>query len=96
MNSPSIDSRRSRDFDFLTGRWTVVNSRLKERLVGSDDWETFPGAQEAWPLPGGLANVDRVRAARPGAPDFEGAPVRVYDPPGTCGRSTGWTAPPAP
>ena len=80
MNSPSIESRRSRDFDFLTGRWTVLNRRLKERFVGSDDWETFPGTQEAWPLLGGLANVDRYTAARPGAPDFEGATVRVYDP----------------
>lgn len=80
MTSAAIASRRSTDFDFLTGRWTVANRRLKERFVGCTDWETFPGEQEAWPLLGGLGNVDRYKAARPGAPDFEGATVRVYDP----------------
>lgn len=29
------------DFDFLIGDWTVTNERLRERLVGSSEWETF-------------------------------------------------------
>ena len=29
------------DFDFLIGQWRIHNRRLKERLVGADDWEEF-------------------------------------------------------
>ena len=28
------------DFDFLHGTWTVHHRRLRDRMVGSDDWET--------------------------------------------------------
>ena len=31
------------DFDFLIGEWTITNEFLKERLVGSTEWETFAG-----------------------------------------------------
>ena len=31
------------DFDFLVGNWNVRNIRLKERLVGSDEWVEFYG-----------------------------------------------------
>ena len=79
MTAAPVAARRSTDFDFLIGRWTEENHRLKERFVGCTDWETFPGKQETWLL-AGLANVDRYTAARPGASDFEGATVSVYDP----------------
>lgn len=46
------------DFDFLYGTWTVVNRRLRELFVGSDDWEEFPGTQRAQEILGGVGNVD--------------------------------------
>ncbi|GAA0711143.1 hypothetical protein [Dokdonella soli] len=47
-----------RDFDFYHGRWRVQNERLKERLVGSTDWEHFEATQKCRPILGGLGNID--------------------------------------
>lgn len=71
------------DFDFLHGRWQVRNERLRERLSGSDDWETFPALQTCAPVLGGLGNVDAFVSDwdRPGAPGrFEGMTLRLFDP----------------
>ncbi|MDB5537065.1 MAG: Tat (twin-arginine translocation) pathway signal sequence domain protein, partial [Devosia sp.] len=38
------------DFDFLLGNWTVENRRLKQRHVGSDEWDIFPATQQFWKL----------------------------------------------
>jgi hypothetical protein len=46
------------DFDFLFGSSKVVHRKLAERLVGCVEWHEFRGSQMAWPLLGGLANVD--------------------------------------
>lgn len=46
------------DFDFYFGRWNVHNTRLKERLVGSNDWEEFEATQECRPVIGGYGNID--------------------------------------
>ncbi len=66
------------DFDFWIGRWSVRNERLKGRLCGSTEWETFPAACEARFLPGGLGNIDSFDAGgwRPG---FVGMTVRLFD-----------------
>jgi hypothetical protein len=32
------------DFDFLDGKWEMVNRRLLKRGVGSNEWDTFPRA----------------------------------------------------
>jgi len=66
------------DFDFWTGRWNVRNERLKERLRGATEWETFDAVAEARPLPGGLGNIDSFVASewRPG---FVGMTVRLFD-----------------
>ena len=65
------------DFDFIIGKWNVLNKRLKERLVGSDEWIEFPATYEAWKLLGGLANVDRIHVDDF---DFDGASVRTFNP----------------
>jgi hypothetical protein len=49
---------RVNDFDFLFGSWTVTHRRLKERLVGCEDWEEFGGTCMAYPILGGAGNVD--------------------------------------
>jgi hypothetical protein len=48
------------DFDFLDGKWTMVNRRLKQRGVGSNEWDTFPATVRAYVLMGGVTNVDEV------------------------------------
>jgi hypothetical protein len=49
------------DFDFLHGHWHVHNRRLRERLRGSTDWESFNATQYCQPLLGGLGNTDELR-----------------------------------
>ena len=68
----------SHDFDFWIGRWNIRNERLKARLVGSTEWETFAATGEAHFLPGGLGNIDQFVASewRPG---FVGMTVRLFD-----------------
>lgn len=66
------------DFDFLFGRWSVINRRRKEWLAGCEGWEEFTLDYEAQPLLGGAANLDRIWGERNGA-SFEGVSVRTYD-----------------
>ena len=49
---------RPHDFDFLAGRWTIANRRLKQRHVGSDDWDEFPATSQAWVHLDGLLSID--------------------------------------
>lgn len=64
------------DFDFLHGRWRVLHRRLRERLVGCDDWITLHGSAECRPVLGGLGNVDSLTFD-----DFdrEGVTLRLFD-----------------
>lgn len=48
------------DFDFLDGKWTMVNRRLAKRGVGSNDWDAFPASVRAYVLMDGVTNVDEV------------------------------------
>ena len=67
------------DFDFFVGDWIVQNQRLKQRFVGSNDWESFTARQTNRPLPAGIGNYDDFVAAdwRPG---FVGMSLRVFNP----------------
>jgi hypothetical protein len=67
------------DFDFLIGRWSVHNRRLRERLKGSQDWEEFEGTSVARKVLGGLGNVDEITLERASG-RVEGMTVRLYDP----------------
>jgi Helix-turn-helix family len=66
----------SRDFDFLHGTWTVEHHRLRERLVGSSDWETFTGTAKCWEVLDGFGNVDEIAMPARGA---VGMTVRLLD-----------------
>ena len=66
------------DFDFWIGRWNVRNERLKERLRGSTEWETFDAVAEARFLPGGMGNIDQF-AAEEWRPGWMGMTVRLFD-----------------
>jgi hypothetical protein len=65
------------DFDFLHGSWNVAHRRLRHRLVGSDDWQEFPGTGTCWPLLGGMGNVDDNDMPALGV---RGVSFRLYDP----------------
>jgi hypothetical protein len=48
------DAAAPGDFRFQYGDWRVSHRRLKERLCGSTQWETFEGTCRAWPVMGGF------------------------------------------
>lgn len=54
MNTPATTpTTAAHDFDFLVGHWTTRQRRLKHRLQGSDDWETFDATthnQHLWSI----------------------------------------------
>lgn len=65
------------DFDFYHGRWRVRNERLRERLRGSDEWETFEATQECRPILGGIGNLDDF--ATDWDDGFRGMTLRLFD-----------------
>lgn len=67
------------DFDFFVGTWASTQRRLKHRLQGSDEWETFDATVTMAKLPGGTANFDTMVAPawRPG---WTGMTLRVFNP----------------
>jgi len=67
----------SHDFDFQTGHWRIRNERLKKRLQGCTEWETFEATQEARLLPGGLGNIDDFVTDH--WPGFVGMSLRLYN-----------------
>ena len=67
------------DFDFLFGSATVRHRRLAERLAGCSEWIEFKGTQSAWPLLGGLANVDDNEFELPDG-TYRGVSLRSFDP----------------
>jgi hypothetical protein len=64
------------DFDFLYGNWSVLNHRLKERWVGSEEWDVFTGVQRCEPRLGGAANIDEINCPTRG---FSGMTMRLFD-----------------
>jgi hypothetical protein len=67
------------DFDFLSGRWNVRHRRLRQRLVGSDEWDEFGGTFANWPVLGGYGNVgDNVMEFPSGT--VRGVGFRSFDP----------------
>ena len=67
-----------KDFDFLRGMQIIRHQRLKESMVGSDEWITFETEYEAWVMLDGAASIDKVFGEVDGK-SFEGVSVRTYD-----------------
>jgi hypothetical protein len=67
------------DFDFYFGRWRVHNERLRERLVGSTEWQHFDAIQECRPILGGLGNLDEFVTDEFGPTLFMGMTLRLFD-----------------
>jgi hypothetical protein len=70
------------DFDFIHGGWHVAHRSLADRAdPDCDVWERFEGTATAWPILGGLGNVDRIMVPeRPGASAYEGCSFRLFEP----------------
>jgi hypothetical protein len=64
------------DFDFLHGKWAVEHRRLRRRLVGSDDWETFSATYTVESRVGGRVSLGEF-ATEDGR--FRGLSVRLFD-----------------
>jgi len=75
MNQPELDPR-ARDFDFLLGTWDVRHRRLRDRLVGSEDWDTFDGTAACREVLDGVGNVDEIWMPSRGV---VGMTVRLFD-----------------
>jgi hypothetical protein len=70
------------DFDFVHGRWTIHNRRLRDPLdPGCTVWDEFETTSKAEPILGGLGNVDRIWCeGTETMPAFEGFTLRLFDP----------------
>jgi hypothetical protein len=78
MDTRATPSGGRHDFDFLAGRWTVAHRRLKERLAGCREWETFGGTTELRHILQGQGVIDDNTLDLPGDP-YAAATVRTFD-----------------
>ena len=77
MSAQPLDSLPElHDFDFIHGRWTVANRRLRTLGVGANDWDEFPSTGWCEPRLGGLANVEQIDCPARG---WTGMAVRSFD-----------------
>jgi len=72
-------SAHAADWAWLIGNWDVRHRRLRERLMGSNDWQDFGGKSALWATLGGLGNVDDNIIELPGN-SYRGLTLRAYDP----------------
>jgi len=67
------------NFDFLIGKWKVLNKRLKERLTNCDEWVEFHAEMETKSILNGLALMDEMKSAHYGD-NFIGLSIRMINP----------------
>ena len=77
-----------RDFDAFLGQWRVRHRRLKQRLVGSNDWEEFDGTSRWQLILGGSANFNESVVQRAGE-TVQSLGLRAYD--AKTGAWTDWS-----
>lgn len=75
------------DFDYFLGAWRVEHRRLRRRLAGSGDWETFEGRTTCQQMFGGLVNLNESLTIRDGRTVY-GMGLRALDEPR--GRWSDW------
>ncbi|MCB1517958.1 MAG: DUF1579 domain-containing protein [Hyphomicrobiaceae bacterium] len=46
------------EFEFLFGTWQVAHRRLRHRLQGSNDWDSFAGTSTTRPVLNGMGNIE--------------------------------------
>ncbi|HEY9048528.1 MAG TPA: hypothetical protein VIN08_21625 [Ohtaekwangia sp.] len=73
----------SHDFDFLAGKWTMDNRRLKGRLNHSTEWVTYTSTSDNYgPMLNGIANIDIYKTSYNTVDHtpYEGLTLRVFNP----------------
>lgn len=73
-----LDNDGRHDFDFYFGRWRVHNRRLRQRLVGGNEWDEFEAIDECRPVLDGIGSVDHYRTDWNGG--ITGFALRLYRP----------------
>lgn len=68
-----------KNFDFLIGKWSVINRRLNERLNGCSEWTEFPAEMETKPILNGLGLMDEMKSSYFGD-EFIGLSIRMFNP----------------
>ena len=51
------------NFNFLIGKWSVLNRRLKERLKNCDEWIEFQAEMETKSILNGLGLMDEMKSS---------------------------------
>jgi hypothetical protein len=80
--TPSSGSSKT-DFDFLTGKWTMDNKRLKCRLNNCKEWVEYKSADEnLGPILNGIGNLDFYRTSYNQVNNalYEGVTLRLFNP----------------
>ena len=72
-----MSSETRRGFAFNHGDWVVTNRRLKQRGVGSTEWDVFTSHETAQQMLGGMVSVDESDFPTKG---FKGMTLRIYNP----------------
>lgn len=67
------------DFDYLVGKWTLKDKKLKSRFTNSTEWIEFESTVEMTKLLQGIGNMDVYKTTVDGKP-FEGIAVRLFNP----------------
>jgi hypothetical protein len=67
------------DFDFFPGTWRVAHRRLKKRLAGCEEWESFGGRCTSQLIMGGQGNLDDNVIELPDGP-YRAVTMRAYEP----------------
>jgi hypothetical protein len=74
-----LDAAAPTDFDFFIGSWKVAHRRLRARLAGCTEWESFGGACVAQKTLGGFGNVDDNLIEIPSGA-YRALSIRTFDP----------------
>ena len=67
------------NFDFLIGKWEILNKRLKERLSNNNEWIEFNAVMETKPILNGMGLMDEMKTTHFGN-DFVGLSIRLINP----------------
>ena len=67
------------DFDFEIGHWHVAHHRLRDRLVGSSQWDRFRGQASTRKVLGGWGNLEDNLIHLPGG-SYHALALRSFDP----------------
>lgn len=73
------------NFDFLIGKWSVLNKRMKERLCNCKEWIEFDAEMETKPILNGLGLMDEMKSSYL-SDEFVGLSVRLLNP-----KTNEWT-----